>query len=361
VSLENLVEMLNKDFWNGKRVYITGNTGFKGSWLSLWLHSMGTKIQGYSLKPNESDNLFEIAQIDKLVKTDFNDIRDFNDLSESLNNFSPEIVFHMAAQPLVRYSYVEPLETYQVNAIGTANLLEASKKCKSVKAVINITTDKCYENKEMDYAYEESDPMGGYDPYSSSKGCAELITSAYRRSFYNNLKVGLASVRAGNVIGGGDWSQDRLIPDILKSYNNNETIVIRNPDAVRPWQHVLEPLYGYLLLAQNLYMNPKQYSSGWNFGPYKEDIQTVESIVKEMSSLLPSLSWKIDDKKTLHEAKLLMLAINKAIDDLEWKPIWNLSIALKKILEFNECWINKKDVQSFCFSEIKEYEKDRGL
>ncbi len=351
--------MLNKDFWKDKRVFLTGNTGFKGSWLSIWLSSLGSKVLGFSLKPEYQECLFNIANLEKNVETRISDIRDYETLSNEINKFKPDIVFHMAAQPLVRKSYLNPIETYETNVMGTANLLDISKKCESIKAVVNITTDKCYENKEIDYSYKESDPMGGYDPYSSSKGCAELVTSAYQRSFYSDLDIGLASVRAGNVIGGGDWAEDRLIPDILRAFNSNQEVIIRYPNAIRPWQYVLEPLSGYLLLAEKLYIDSKTYSSGWNFGPQESDNKNVEWIVRRMSKLVPGSSWKIDNQESPHEASLLKLDINKAISELNWKPTWNLSIALQKIVNFNSHWLNKDNMLEYCMLEINDYEKDQ--
>ena len=351
--------MLDKGFWKDKKVFITGNTGFKGSWLSIWLSSLGSKVYGYSLEPENPKCLFEIANLENIIKTQISDIRDYKVLSQSINNFNPDIVFHLAAQPLVRRSYKSPIETYETNVMGTANFLDISRKSSSIKAVINITTDKCYENREEDYSYIESDPMGGYDPYSSSKGCAELVTSAYQRSFFNELNIGLASVRAGNVIGGGDWSQDRLIPDILNAFNSKKEALIRFPKAVRPWQHVLEPLSGYLILAEKLYTKPLDYSSSWNFGPNSEDNKSVESIVSMIAELMPGSSWKIDDRQKLHEANLLKLNIDKSKKQLNWRPVWNLSLAIEKIIRFNNAWLNNQNIFEYCLSEISEYENDQ--
>ena len=246
--------MVDQAFWNGKRVFLTGHTGFKGSWLSLWLHSLGTTVKGYSLEPTTSPSLFKEANVEGVIFSQIGDIRDQDILHESMTSFNPDILIHMAAQPLVRYSYDEPIETYDVNVIGTAKVLEVARSCANLKAIINITTDKCYENDNRSQGYKESDPMGGHDPYSSSKGCAELVASSYRRSFLKDQSIGLASVRAGNVIGGGDWAKDRLIPDILRSFEKGEPVVIRNPKATRPWQHVLEPLSGYLIWRKKFIM-----------------------------------------------------------------------------------------------------------
>jgi CDP-glucose 4,6-dehydratase len=268
--------VIDQGFWKGKRVFLTGHTGFKGSWLSLWLASLGVTVRGYALNPLTSPSLFNEARINEVIESKIGNILDQKMLHKSMVEFNPDILIHMAAQPLVRYSYEEPIETYEVNVIGTAKVLEVARSCVNLKAIINITTDKCYENDECSRAYTESDPMGGYDPYSSSKGCAELVTSAYRRSFLKNQGIGIASVRAGNVIGGGDWADDRLIPDILRSFEKNEPVIIRNPKATRPWQHVLEPLSGYLVLAQKLYKDQDKYAQGWNFGPYEQDVKPVD-------------------------------------------------------------------------------------
>ena len=265
----------------------------------------------------------------------------------------------MAAQPLVRLSYKEPLETYDVNVMGTAKVLEAAKSCKSLKAIVSVTTDKCYENKEWEWGYRENEPMGGYDPYSSSKGCAELITSAYRRSYMQDLRIGLASARAGNVIGGGDWAEDRLIPDILKAFEMNKPVVVRNPLSTRPWQHVLEPLSGYLVLAQKLYENPMVYSDGWNFGPFDDDAKPVGWILDKMVELWPNSSWTLDKEVQPHEAGYLKLDISKAKLNLEWSPTWHLGNTLTRIIKWHNAWLNDEDVQKLCKKEIIDY--TRGM
>ena len=354
----NMPSAMNTQFWHGKKVFLTGHTGFKGGWLTLWLTSMGAVVKGYALAPTSNPNLFEIAKIDNLLESEINDIRDFPKLSSSINSFSPEIIFHMAAQPLVRASYKNPLETYSTNVMGTANVLEAARYCQSVQAVINITTDKCYENDTRPYGYVESDPMGGKDPYSSSKGCAELVTNAFRESFFKKQNIGLASVRAGNVIGGGDWAEDRLIPDILKAFNEKREVVIRNPKATRPWQHVLEPLSGYLLLAEKIYQNPVKYSGGWNFGPNKDGEQSVEWILNKMVKLWPGASWKLDMNDNPHEEMLLKLNISKVRELLNWNPTWSLDKTLTKIVRWNQECISGSDMQKVCFSEIQEFSKD---
>jgi len=275
-----------------------------------------------------------------------------------MSSFDPDIIFHMAAQPLVRYSYDNPIETYEVNVIGTAKVLEASRICQSLKVIINITTDKCYENTNSDKSFKEDDPMGGYDPYSSSKGCSELVTASYRRSFIEKKGIGLASVRAGNVIGGGDWARDRLIPDILKSFEVGKKVLIRNPHATRPWQHVLEPLSGYLVLAQKLFDNPSEFSQGWNFGPNEDDIRPVKWIVERMSSNWPQSSWGLEKDVQPHEADFLKLNIDKVRFKLNWNPNWELELALEKIIRWHQFWINGEDMQKKCIDEINEYLDD---
>ena len=354
--MENLV--IDKDFWKGKRVFLTGHTGFKGSWLSLWLVLLGAKVKGYALNPPTSPSLFNEAKVDLIINSQIGDIRDQETLHKSMTEFNPDILIHMAAQPLVRYSYGEPIETYEVNVIGTAKVLEVSRSCLNLKAIINITTDKCYENDGRSQGYKESDPMGGYDPYSSSKGCAELVSSAYRRSFLKDQGVGLASVRAGNVVGGGDWADDRLIPDILRSFAKNEPVVIRNPKATRPWQHVLEPLSGYLILAQELYKDQKKYANGWNFGPYENDVMPVDWILDVVISKWPGSSWRLDKECNPHEANLLKLDISKVIAELNWRPVWSLSQSLERIVMWHKAWLNNEDMQAACLVEIGEYTKD---
>jgi len=350
--------MIDQNFWLGKRVYLTGHTGFKGSWLSLWLTSLGATVKGYALNSPTTPSLFNEAKVDLLIDSQIGDIRDQNALHNSMTIFNPDILIHMAAQPLVRYSYDAPIETYEVNVIGTAKVLEVARSCINLKAIVNITTDKCYENDGRSQGYKESDPMGGYDPYSSSKGCAELVASAYRRSFLQGQGIGVASVRAGNVIGGGDWADDRLIPDILRSFEKNEPVVIRNPKATRPWQHVLEPLSGYLILAQKLYEDQKEYAEGWNFGPNEQDVKPVDWILDRMISKWPNSSWELDQNSNPHEAGFLKLDITKAKSKLDWHPVWELSHTLEKIIGWHRAWLNKEDIQTICLAEIKEYTRD---
>ena len=350
--------MIDQEFWKGKRVFLTGHTGFKGSWLSLWLCSLGAEVRGYALNPPTSPSLFNEAKIDTIIDSQIADIRDQDTLHESMTGFNPDILIHMAAQPLVRYSYDAPIETYEVNVIGTAKVLEVARSCPNLKAIVNITTDKCYENDERVEGYKENDPMGGYDPYSSSKGCAELVASSYRRSFLQDQGIGIASVRAGNVIGGGDWADDRLIPDILRSFEKNKPVVIRNPKATRPWQHVLEPLSGYLILAQNLYKDQKKYAEGWNFGPNEKDVQPVDWILDKMISKWPNSSWELDNNSNPHEAGFLKLDISKAKSKLGWSPVWELSQTLERIISWHQAWLNKDDMQTVCLTEIEEYMRE---
>ena len=349
--------MIDQGFWRGKRVFLTGHTGFKGSWLSLWLSSLGAEVKGYALNPPTSPSLFNEAKVSSIIDSQIGDIRDQDTLHESMVSFNPDILIHMAAQPLVRYSYNEPIETYEVNVVGTAKVLEVARSCSNLKAIINITTDKCYENDGRTEGYKENDPMGGYDPYSSSKSCAELVTSSYRRSFLQEQGVGLASVRAGNVIGGGDWADDRLIPDILRSFEKNKPVIIRNPKATRPWQHVLEPLSGYLVLAQKLYKDQKEYAEGWNFGPNEQDVKPVDWILNKMIVSWPNSSWKLDESSNPHEAGFLKLDISKSKSKLDWNPVWELSHTLERIISWHKAWLNKENMQIVCLTEIKIYMK----
>jgi len=350
--------MVEAEFWKDKKVFITGHTGFKGSWLSIWLTEMGAVVKGYSFTPQTKPSLFSVAGIEHLVESEFDDIRNYHALCNSIAEFSPDIVFHMAAQPLVRASYEKPLETYETNIMGTANLLEAVRQCSFVKAVVNVTTDKCYENNEWVWGYKETDPMGGRDPYSSSKGCSELVTSSYRESFMRGDNIGVATARAGNVIGGGDWADDRLIPDILRAFEASKPVVIRNPNATRPWQHVLEPLSGYLILAEQLFKNPGEFSEAWNFGPYDLDVRPVDWILDQMTNLWPGASWVLDRDDNPHEAMLLKLDMSKASTYLGWTPTWSLETSLEKIIKWHKCWIEGADMRVECINEISEFTKD---
>jgi CDP-glucose 4,6-dehydratase len=352
---------MNPTFWAGKRVFVTGHTGFKGSWLSLWLQDMGALVKGYSLPAPTTPSLFEEAKVWEGLSSEEGDIRDFTHLRQVMNDFKPEIVFHMAAQPLVRLSYDEPMETYSTNVMGTVYLLEAVKQVGGVKAVVNITSDKCYENREWVWGYREDEAMGGYDPYSNSKGCAELVASSYRQSFFNADKYSehgcaLASVRAGNVIGGGDWADDRLIPDILQAFAKKEKVEIRSPYAIRPWQHVLEPLSGYLSIAEKLYTDGPEFAEGWNFGPKEEDAQPVEVIVNQLTQLWgDGAEWFLSQDVHPHEAHYLKLDCSKVRMRLNWQPVWSLETTLEKIVSWQKAWLNGEDIKAYTINEIKEY------
>ena len=348
--------IVNPLFWNGKRVLLTGHTGFKGSWLSLWLQSMGAQLQGLALDPPTTPSLFVEANIEDGMASSIGDIRDYQFVEKIVSGFKPEVVIHMAAQPLVRYSYKNPIETYATNVMGTVHLLEAIRQAGSVKAVVNVTTDKCYENKEWVWGYREDEPMGGFDPYSSSKGCSELVTSAYRSSYFHDSNIALASARAGNVIGGGDWAEDRLVPDILRAFDARQSVTIRNPNSIRPWQHVLEPLSGYLVLAERLWDEPKSFSEAWNFGPRDEDAKSVGWIVNALVQKWgASASWSVDHSEAAHEANYLKLDISKARHRMNWLPKWSLDEALTKIVEWHINFRNGSDIRDICLQQIKEY------
>jgi CDP-glucose 4,6-dehydratase len=351
--------MIDSNFWKNKKVLITGHTGFKGAWLSLWLSKLGANVFGYSLEESTMPSLFQLSGISSLVHSTLGDIRNFELLNKIITTIKPEIVFHLAAQPLVRASYKDPVETYSTNVMGTVNLLEATRNCGSIRTVVNVTTDKCYDNKEWVWGYRENEPLGGFDPYSSSKACSELITAAYRNSFFSNYHgaPAVASARAGNVIGGGDWAVDRLIPDVIRSLLKNETIVIRNPDAIRPWQHVLEPLNGYLILSQKLFEEGNKYTEAWNFGPDESDAKPVKWIVEKLiDKWNNSKGFLIENNINPHEAKYLKLDCSKAKEFLGWKPIWSLNDALNKIVEWTIGYNEKRNIQELCLKQIEEFE-----
>lgn len=349
-----------ESFFRGKKVFITGHTGFKGSWLCLWLHKLGAEVHGYALEPPTTPSLFELANVFALLKTHrIADIRDASTLADAMQQAQPEIVIHMAAQPLVRDSYKIPVETYATNVMGTVHLLEAVRGCSSVRAVVNVTTDKCYENREWVWGYRENEPMGGFDPYSNSKGCSELVTAAYRNSFFNPQHgAAVATARAGNVIGGGDWATDRLIPDCISALLAGEPIRIRNPHAIRPWQHVLEPLSGYLALAQRLYESGAEYAEGWNFGPADDDAKPVEWIVQRLCELRGNgARYEIDAGDHPHEAHYLKLDCSKARMRLGWQPRWNLEKALHSIIEWVNVYSSAGDLRDICLKQIDEYKQ----
>ena len=352
---------MNPNFWQGKRVLLTGHTGFKGSWLALWLQSLGAEVTGYALAPPTKPSLFETARIGQSMTSIIGDIRDLPHIQQVFSEQKPEIVIHMAAQALVRHSYQEPVETYSTNVMGTVNLLEAVRKSDHVRAVVNVTSDKCYENREWVWGYRETEAMGGHDPYSNSKGCAELVTSAYRNSYfhpdtYSKHGVGLATGRAGNVIGGGDWAGDRLIPDIVRAISENKAVSIRNPHAIRPWQHVLEPLSGYLLLAEKLYVQGGDYADGWNFGPNDADTRPVQWIAEFRTEQWgEGASWELDGRDHPHEAHYLKLDCSKARTHLHWSPRWRLEQALSAIIDWQHAYRDNKDMRAFTQSQIETY------
>ncbi|MCD6298466.1 MAG: CDP-glucose 4,6-dehydratase [Deltaproteobacteria bacterium] len=360
--------MIDKKFWNNKKVFITGHTGFKGVWISLWLDLLGAKVTGYALGPPTEPNLFDLCNLQKYIYSVNGNILDHKSLTDALLEAKPEIVIHMAAQAIVQESYENPVATYYVNVLGTVNLLEAVRSCKSVKTVINVTTDKCYENKERECGYKENDPLGGFDPYSGSKACSEIVTSSYRDSFFNPKEydrhgVSTATVRSGNVIGGGDWARDRLIPDCIRSLSRREKIIIRNPDSIRPWQHVLEPLRGYLMLARKLYERGLQYNGAWNFGPADEDAKSVRWIVETLCSkwnINHRNSYKIDEGRRWHEANSLKLDCSKAKSGLGWHPKWNLETAIDKLIEWTKAYHGNCDVRELCLLQIEDYTKSCG-
>lgn len=343
-------------FWQGRTVLLTGHTGFKGSWLALWLQSLGVNLIGYSLVSPTIPNFFEVTQLSTGMVNILTDIRDFIGLQQVIKKYQPEIIIHMAAQSLVRHSYQAPLETYSTNIMGTVNLLEAARLAESVKVILNVTSDKCYENHELNKKFIEEDRLGGYDPYSNSKACSELITQTYRDVYFKQRGVGVATARAGNVIGGGDWAKDRLIPDVLTACIKQENILLRYPDALRPWQHVLQLLYGYLTLVERLYFSPENYSESWNFGPDSEDIKSVSWITDYLIKMCNSpIKWIKDENKQLHEASILELDCTKAKEGLGWVPIWNLEIGLRKTVEWLYAYHAGENMYDKTISQINQF------
>jgi len=349
----------NQNFWSGKRILVTGHTGFKGGWLTSWLLALGADVCGYSLPPPTTPSFFNEVGLANRLRSELGDIREFEQLLSVMVSHRPEIIFHLAAQPLVRRSYADPIETYSTNVMGTINLFEGARRAGSVRAIVNVTSDKCYENREWMWGYRETDPMGGHDPYSNSKGCSELITGAYRQSFFRDEGIAVASARAGNVIGGGDWSEDRLVPDALRAFEQLKSVVLRNPMSVRPWQHVLEPLSGYLSLAERLYEGDHTFADGWNFGPSDEGAKSVSWIVDRLAQawgLQNTAPWIADTQHQPHEANMLRLDITKARSLLAWQPRWDLYTALNRIVGWHRAWQEGANMAEWSLNEIREYQ-----
>ena len=346
---------MNPANWNGRRVLVTGHTGFKGGWLTLWLASLGAEVHGYSLAPKDICFFSTTSLAENMQSSVLADLRDLDELRACMERVKPEVVFHLAAQALVRQSYQNPLETYTTNVIGTANLLEAIRTTTSVKAVVIVTTDKCYENREWEWGYRENDPVGGHDPYSSSKACVEILTTSWRRSFLEPLGIRVASARAGNVLGGGDWSDDRLLPDFLRALDTNKPLVIRSPDAIRPWQHVLEPLSGYILLAEKLLENTSDFAQAWNFGPNDEDAKPVNWMIRHLKTQCPDVQVLLESSSQPHEANFLKLDISKARQSMGWQPRWRLAEALERTVEWHKAWRQGRNMSAFSLTQIVDY------
>ena len=348
--------------WQGRRVFLTGHTGFKGGWLALWLARQGAQIRGYALDPGTEPSLFAVASVAAVLDDVRGDIRDFAKLEAAMTEFRPEVVFHLAAQPLVRHSYADPLGTYATNVMGTAHVLEAVRKTPSVRAVVCITTDKCYQNREWVWPYRETDPLGGHDPYSSSKACAEIVTAAYRSSFFpadrlHEHHVAVATARAGNVIGGGDWSEDRLIPDLIRGFQSGQPVLIRHPKAIRPWQHVLDPVWGYIMLAEQLLAERPEFAAAFNFGPGGDDVWPVERIATKLARLWgDGASWVCDTVPTVHESHSLRLDSSKARAELRWRPQLGVETALEWTMAWYRAWRQGSDIGRLTQDQIAAYE-----
>ena len=356
-TLEDVVKT-----WQGRRVFLTGHTGFKGSWLALWLSRLGAQIRGYSLDPCTEPNLYDLASVGRVVEDVRGDVRDYARLEASMTEFGPEVVLHLAAQPIVRRSYADPVGTYGTNVMGTVHLMEAIRKTPSVRAVVCVTTDKCYQNQAWIWPYRETDPLGGYDPYASSKACAEIVSAAYRSSFFPSERlhehhVALATARAGNVIGGGDWSEDRLIPDLVRGFSSGQPVLIRRPNAIRPWQHVLDPLHGYLMLAEKLLAQPARFASCYNFGPGDEDIWPVERIATKLVHMWGNgASWVRDPVASVHEDHILRLDASKARAELDWQPKLKIETALEWTTAWYQAWKLGENMAEFTRKQIEEYQ-----
>jgi CDP-glucose 4,6-dehydratase len=359
----NRMKDLFDGIYNGKTVLVTGHTGFKGAWLSFTLNALGAKVVGFSLEPHTTPNLFDLLDLENRMTSLIGDVREAQALRDLLETHQPEIVFHLAAQALVRPSYQAPVETFDTNVMGVVNLLEAVRHKPSVKAVVNVTSDKCYENRETDYAYVEHDAIGGYDPYSASKGMAELATASFRHSFFNPIQYGkthqtlIATVRAGNVIGGGDWSLDRLVPDCIRALNAGETIVLRHPQAVRPWQFVLEPLLGYLSVGHRLLKGDARFAEAWNFGPYQDGVGTVETVVQNVIDSWGAGAYAVEAGEHPHEATLLQLNIDKALTHLDWKPQYPLKQAIHESVAWYKAFYAGENMIDFSLQQLERYTK----
>lgn len=348
---------MSPEFWRDRSVFLTGHTGFKGGWTALWLAHLGVKVHGYSLEAPTTPNFFTETRLrDYLQSSTTADIRDLPKLASAMSAAKPSVVIHMAAQPLVRASYEIPVDTFTTNVIGTVNLLEAARYAETVQAIVNVTTDKCYENREWLWPYRESDRLGGYDPYSGSKACAEIVATAYRKSFLFKADIQLANVRAGNVIGGGDWAPDRLIPDFLRASDVGQALRVRSPDAVRPWQHVLEPLAGYLMVAERLVTDGAEFAEAWNFGPEDSDAKPVSWIVDRLCRKIADARWELEEAPQPHEAGLLKLDSTKAKTKLGWAPRWSLETALDKTLEWHLAWKHGQSMANVSLQQIKAYQ-----
>ncbi len=354
------VACVDSYFWKDKKVFLTGHTGFKGGWLTLWLASMGAKVTGYSLAPQTVPNFYDVSQINSLIeKSHIANVCDLASLRLAMLEAKPDVVIHMAAQPLVRYSYINPVETYSTNVMGTVNILEATRNLDSVRATVIVTTDKCYENKEWIWGYRENESMGGDDPYSSSKGCAELVASAYRKSYFTDGYSSnvVATARAGNVIGGGDWSEDRLIPDAIKAFEASKPLIVRNPSSIRPWQHVLEPLAGYLILAQVLFEKGSVFGAAWNFGPSEDDNYSVQEIVGQLITQWGGIATvKQCESEQKHEAHFLRLDSSKARDQLGWVSKWSVQTAITKVVQWQKAFQLKQSMQEVSLMQIRDYQ-----
>lgn len=349
--------VVKRSFWKDRAIFLTGHTGFKGGWLALWLTHLGAKVHGFSLAAPTSPSFYVETNLeDRIESSTMGDIRDLSELTKALRAAEPSLVFHMAAQALVKRSYEEPVDTFATNLLGTVNTFEAVRCVDTVEAIINVTTDKCYENTGRAQPYTETDRLGGYDPYSTSKACAELAAAAYRSSFLADAGIYLATVRAGNVIGGGDWAKDRLIPDFLRAYDAHQALPIRSPGAVRPWQHVLEPLSGYLMLGESLFSEGEDYAEAWNFGPKESDAKTVAWLVDHLCQRLPTAKWHADESQQPHEAKLLKLDSSKARVKLGWRPRWSVEIALAKTLEWHQAWRSGRCMSELSLQQIEAYQ-----